>query len=157
MTKHFKGVISEKTIRVGKILILNNMRTLKNVSLGVIVLLLTSCGSVAKFPTSDVTPASEISATKKQDKNKNYVIEVTAKSLASPDRLNPAKNNYSVWIVTRDNETKNIGQLNLKNGKTATLKTSTPFDVKEIFITAEDQGNNSYPQGVEISRTTFSK
>ncbi len=157
MTKHFKGVISEKTIRVGKILILNKMKNFKNVSLGVIVLLLTSCGSVAKFPTSDVAPASVITAKKTQDKNKNYLIEVTAKSLASADRLNPPKNNYSVWIVTRDNETKNIGQLNIKNAQTATLKTSTPFDVKEIFITAEDQGNNSYPQGIEISRTTFTK
>ncbi len=133
------------------------MKTIKNVLLGVIVLLLTSCGSVAKFPTSNVAPASEITAKKKRDKNKNFVIEVTAKNLASADRLNPPKNNYSVWIVTGDNETKNIGQLINKNAQTTTLKTSTPFNVKEVFITAEDEGNNSYPQGIEISRTTFNK
>ncbi len=133
------------------------MKTYKNLLMGVIVLLLTSCGSVAKFPTSNVTPASEITARKKQDKNGNFVIEVTAKNLASADRLNPPKNNYSVWVLTGDNETSNIGQLKNKNAKTATLKTSTPFNVTEIFITAEDQGNNSYPQGVEISRTIFNK
>ncbi len=42
-----------------------------------------------------------------------------------------------------------------KNAKTATLKTSTPFDVKEIFITVEVQGDYSYPLGIEIARTSF--
>jgi hypothetical protein len=44
-----------------------------------------------------------------------------------------------------------------KNAKTASLKTSTPFVVKEIFITAEDQGDYSYPVSVEISGTSFKK
>ncbi|MEO9256962.1 MAG: hypothetical protein ABI207_01195 [Crocinitomicaceae bacterium] len=133
------------------------MKTLKNALLGTLVLLLASCGATAKFPTSTVAPASVITATKKKDKNKNYIIEVTAELLASPDRLTPPKNNYSVWIVTDNNMTQNVGQLKNKNAKTATLTTSTPFNVKEIFITAEDKGDNSYPSGVEISRTTFSK
>jgi len=133
------------------------MKIFKNLLIGAFILLLMSCGSAVKFPTSNVAPASEITATKKQDKNNNFVIEVNAKNLASADRLNPSKNNYSVWVVTDKNETKNIGQLMNKNAQTATLKTSTPFSVKEIFITAEDQGNNSYPQGIEISRTTFNK
>jgi hypothetical protein len=50
---------------------------------------------------------------------------------------------------------KNIGQLNNSNGKRTTLKTLTAFNVKEIFITAENQGDLSYPMGTEISRTTF--
>ncbi len=56
-----------------------------------------------------------------------------------------------------DNGTKNAGQLIIKNAKRASLKTSTPYDVNEIFITAEDQGDYSYPVGVEISRTSFKK
>ncbi|NJO90686.1 MAG: hypothetical protein HC831_18290 [Chloroflexia bacterium] len=50
-----------------------------------------------------------------------------------------------------------IGQLTNKNAKKAVLKTVTPFNVKEIFITAEEQGDLAYPAGVEISRTTFNK
>lgn len=123
----------------------------------VIVIFLTSCVSTAKFPVSNVVPAAEITAKKKQDRNKNYTIEVTANNLASPDRLNPPKNNYSVWILTLDNEVKNIGQLANKNAKKAVLKAVTPFDVKEVFITAEDQGDNSFPRGMEISRTNFYK
>ena len=78
-----------------------------------------------------------------------------AKNLASPNRIDPSKKNYSVWIVTENNGTKNAGQLINKNAKKATLKTSTPYKFKEIFITAEDQGDYSYPVGIEISRTAF--
>lgn len=133
------------------------MKALKSIIFVVVVLFLVSCSSTAKFPTSKVTPAAEITAKKKQDSNKNYVIYVTAENLASADRLSPPKNNYSVWIVTDNDGTKNIGQLIVKNAKKATLTATTPFKIREIFITAEDQGSNSYPSGVEISRTTFNR
>lgn len=132
------------------------MKLLVNVLSLTVILFLTSCATTAKFPVSSVTPAAEITAKKTQDSNKNYVIEVVAKNLASADRVDPSKKNYSVWFVT-DNGTKNAGQLIIKNAKRASLKTSTPYDVKEIFITAEDQGDYSYPVGVEISRTSFKK
>ncbi len=131
------------------------MKSLINLLLVSVLVFLTSCATTAKFPVSSITPAAEITAKKKQDKNNNYIIEVTAKNLASADRVDPSKKNYNVWIVTENNGTKNAGMLFNKNAKTASLKTSTPFDVKEIFITAEDQGDYSYPVGVEISRTTF--
>ncbi|WP_321519030.1 hypothetical protein [uncultured Bacteroides sp.] len=133
------------------------MKRAKNVLLIAILLFLTSCASITKFPISSTVPAAEITAKTKQDKNKNYSIEVTAKYLASPERLNPPKNNYNVWIVTEENEIKNLGMLTNKNAKTAVLKTKTPFKVVEIFITAEDQGNNSFPNGLEISRTNLKR
>ncbi|HBS85162.1 MAG TPA: hypothetical protein DEA97_01315 [Bacteroidales bacterium] len=117
--------------------------------------LMTTCVSTAKFPISKTVPAADITATKKQDDNKNYVIELTAKNLAEANRLNPQMNNYSVWIVIDNGTTKNIGQLTNKNGQKAVLVAVTPYDVKEIFITAEEKGDLSYPAGVEISRTKF--
>ncbi|MFO7674056.1 MAG: hypothetical protein R6V74_10155 [Lutibacter sp.] len=131
------------------------MKSLINLLFVTVLVLLTSCATTVKFPVSGVAPAAEITATKKQDKNNNYVIEVTAKNLASAERIDPTKKNYNVWIVTENNGTKNAGMLVNKNAKTASLKTSTPFDVKEIFITAEDQGDYSYPVGIEIARTSF--
>ncbi len=62
---------------------------------------------------------------------------------------------YIVWIVTKDNGIKNIGQLNSKNPKKSILKAVTPFHPKEIFITAENEGNVSYPSNFEISRAIF--
>lgn len=132
------------------------MKLLKSLLFMSLIAVLTSCATTTKFPLSSTVPAAEITAKVNQDKNKNYVINVIAKNLASADRLNPPKNNYSIWIVTENGTIKNIGQLTNLNAKTATLKTLTPFNVKEIFITAEDQGNLTYPNGVEISRTNFS-
>lgn len=119
------------------------------------IALITSCTSTEKFPVSNSVPAADISVKKKQDKNNNYIIEIVARNLAEASRLNPPKNNYSVWIVAENGTTKNVGQLNNKNVKQAVLKTVTPFNVKEIFITAEDQGNLNYPAGTEISRMRF--
>ena len=133
------------------------MKIIKSFSLIGVVLLMISCASTANFPVSNTVPAAEITAKKKQDKNKNYVIELTAKNLAEASRLNPPMNNYSVWIVADNGTIKNIGQLSNKNAKTAVLKAVTPFNVNEIFITAEKQGNLSYPGGIEISRMTFTK
>lgn len=133
------------------------MRTIKHLAIIGVVALMSACASTANFPVSSTVPAADITATKKHDKNKNFVIEVTAINLAEASRLNPPKNNYSVWIVVENGITKNVGQLINKNAKKATLKTTTPFNVKEIFITAEEQGNLNYPVGTEISRTTFNK
>ena len=133
------------------------MKTLKSLVIIGVAALMTSCYSTAKFPVSNTVPAAEITAKKKQDKNNNYVIELTATNLAEASRLNPPMNNYSVWIVVDNGTTKNVGQLTNENAKKVVLKAVTPFNVREIFITAEEQGNLSYPAGTEISRTTFTK
>jgi hypothetical protein len=133
------------------------MKTIKNFILIVLTVLISSCASIANFPVSSIVPAAEIKAKKKQDQNSNYIIELTAENLAEASRLNPPMNNYSVWITVESGGIKNIGQLSNKNAKTAVLKSLTPFNVMEIFITAEKQGNLTYPEGVEISRTKFYK
>lgn len=79
------------------------MKTIKLISLGMILFLIMSCNTAVKFPVSDVVPSAQISATQKKDKNKNYDIKVTARHLANPNRLNPPKNYYVVWIVTENN------------------------------------------------------
>ncbi|MFY8025479.1 MAG: hypothetical protein ACOVNO_09025 [Sediminibacterium sp.] len=114
-----------------------------------------SCATTAKFPVSSVVPAAEISAKKSTDDNKNNTLEITARNLASPDRLIPAGTNYSIWVVSKGQGTKNVGQLLVTNGDKATFKTTTAFDFDEVFITVENQSDLSYPTGVEISRTKF--
>jgi hypothetical protein len=134
-----------------------NTRALIPFSVIAIAMLALGCANSAKFPVSTITPAAEISATKSKDRNNNYVIEVSTKNMASADRLSPSMNNYSVWLVTDNDGTKNLGQLDNKNGKNASLKATTPFNGKEIYITAEPKGDNTYPSGIEISRGTFKK
>lgn len=128
------------------------MKTVKSLVIVCVLALITSCSSTLKFPISNDAPAADITAKIKKDKYDNFQIEVVAKNLADASRLNPPKNNYSVWVVAENGEIKNIGQLTQKNAKKAVLETSTPFTVEEIFITAENQGNLNAPSGKEISR-----
>jgi len=130
---------------------------MRNTSLLALILFFTSCASSVKFPTSEVTPAADISASKMEDKNGNFKITITAKNLASADRLNPPQSVYVVWIITETEGTRSIGRLTNKNVKTATIETLTPFAFNEIFITAEGQSEISYPSGVEITRAKFKK
>lgn len=119
----------------------------------IVVLLLSSCATTAKFPVSEIAPASDIRATKKTDANENITLEIIAKNLASPERLNPAGKVYSIWVVTNEYGVKNVGQLIVDNGSKSKFKTVTPFDFSEVFITVENDGNLKYPTGAEISRT----
>lgn len=114
--------------------------------------LITSCGNTTRFPVSSFAPAADIKAKTKVDKNNNHVITVTAKNLASPERVDPSRNAYVIWIKTEDNKVMNLGQLRNDNAQTASLTTVTPYDPKEIFITLEEQGSVSSPSGTEISR-----
>ena len=119
--------------------------------------LLAGCATSAKFPISTVAPAAVITAKKTVDKNKNYVIELVALHLSSADRLNPPKDHYSVWIVTEQNEYKNLGQIMNVNAKRGYFKTLSPFNPQVIILTAEDEGNRPMPAGIEIARASFKK
>ena len=131
------------------------MKIMKNVLLSIVLMFqMTSCAAVIKFPVSSLEPTAEITAQIKKDKQNNYVISITANYLASVERLSPPKKTYVVWIVTK-NGISNIGQMKSKNAKKSTLETLTSFEPQEIFITAEDEGNVTYPTGMEISRAVL--
>jgi U3 small nucleolar ribonucleoprotein component len=134
------------------------MNPMKKILISTVMLfLMTSCATITKFPVSNVEPAADISAKIKKDKQNNYEITITAKYLASADRLTPPKNTYVVWIVTKENGVNNCGLLKNENAKTNSLKTLTSFEPMEIFITAEDEGNVTTPNGIEISRAVLNK
>lgn len=129
------------------------MKLMKNILILTVVVMLSACSSKANFPVSSTTPAADMTAKKSVDKQKNYVLEINAKNLANAERLNPPGSNYSVWIRTKEHGVRNVGQLNVSNAKKTSFKTLTPFDFDEVFITVENQGDLTYPRGVEISRT----
>jgi hypothetical protein len=113
--------------------------------------MITACGKTTRFPVSAYAPAADIKAKTKIDKNNNHVITVTAKNLANADRIDSGST-YVLWMETKNNEVKNLGQLENKNAETASLTTVTPFEPKEFFITLENSGSVSSPSGKEISR-----
>jgi hypothetical protein len=134
-------------------------RKLLFVLTGVMVLFyFSSCARKISFLTSSVVPAAEGTVKVNKDKNKNYHIQISLSNLAEPNRLQPSKNTYVVWMETDDNAVKNIGQINTSTGflskkLKASFETVTPVKPTKIFLTAEDDANVQYP-GMQVVLTT---
>lgn len=117
-----------------------------------------SCARKANFQTSSVVPAAQGKVKVKNDNNSNYGIKISIINLAEPDRLQPPKNTYVVWMQTASNGTKNIGQINSSTGflsskLKASFETVSSFKPIKIFITAENDAAIQYP-GMEIILST---
>ncbi len=118
-----------------------------------------SCATKEKFQTSAVVPAARGEIKVKKDKNDNYRISVSLSNLAEPGRLQPPKKTYVIWMVTsKDNYTKNIGQINSSTGflsgkLRASFNTVTAFKPIKVFISAEDDGNTQYPGNLIVLET----
>jgi hypothetical protein len=118
----------------------------------------TSCSKKMHFSSSSVVPAAVGTVKIKSDKNKNHTVDVSVSNLAPASQLTPSKKVYVVWIVTQENQYKNIGQLNSSSGflskaLKASLTAVTPFTPVSVFITAENEGDVEYP-GMTVVLTT---
>jgi len=124
----------------------------------VTILLVSSCSRKVNFQTSSVVPAARGNVKISRDSNKNYVIKLHLSDLAGVDRLQMDKESYVIWMVTDNEERKNIGLLNsssgmLSNKLKADFETSSATRPVQIFITAEEDASIQYP-GSRIILTT---
>ena len=126
----------------------------KKIFLGAFTLLfLISSESQAKkirFQTSTVVPAARGYVKVNKDHNNNFHIQISISDLSEVHRLQPTKETYVVWMVTDQEISKNIGQLNssksfLSKKLKATFETVSSFNPVKIFITAEDNADIQYP------------
>jgi hypothetical protein len=111
---------------------------------------ITSCSQKMRFAKSLVVPGAEGTVKVKKDNNSNYNVHVNVLHLAHPKDLQQPKKTYVVWMKSKDNAIKNIGQIKTASGfwsKTlkASLSTTTSFAPASFFITAEDIGEISTP------------
>lgn len=123
---------------------------MKKIMMGLVLIYIYSCNSGVYFPVSQITPSSVIKTKAKKDKFSNTAISVVATNLT--DQFSDPKKVYVVWITSKNNGIRNLGELKKKNRKRSTLKTLTAFEPVEIFITAEKEGDIISPSGIEISR-----
>lgn len=103
-------------------------------------------------------PAANGTVKVKKDNNNNYGIKISLTNLAAPNRLQPSKNTYVVWMQTANNGTKNIGQINTSTGflsskLKSSFETVSSFKPVKIFITAEDDAGIQYP-GMQVVLST---
>jgi len=122
------------------------------------ILSFTSCAIKAPFLNSSVVPAAEGYVKMKIDKNKNYLIKIEIVNLAPPDRLQPPKNAYVVWMDDGSNNIKNMGQIKssssfMSKALKGSFQNISSFRPIKIFITAESEANIQYPSN-EVVLTT---
>ena len=111
-----------------------------------------------KFQTSTVVPAARGYAKVTRDKNRNYEIKIQIRDLAEVTRLSPSKLTYIVWMVTDEEITKNMGQINsttslFSKKLKASFETVSSFTPAKLFITAEDDPSRQYP-GTQVVIST---
>ncbi len=134
---------------------------MKEIFLGVIALAVVQLSAQAQkvhFKTSSIVPAAEGTVKVSTNKDKGYNIRINILHLAGPQRLQPASKTYIVWMDTEQNSTKNLGEMQSKDGflskaLKAHLTTTTPFKPTRIFITAEDVAAVSNPHGQQVLTT----
>ncbi len=117
-----------------------------------------SCAKKINFQSSSLVPAARGEVKVKKDNNNNYGIHISLNKLAEPNRLQPPKTMYVVWMETADNVTKNIGQINSSTGflsskLKASFETVSATKPTKIFLTAEDDAGIQYP-GTQMVLTT---
>lgn len=123
-----------------------------------LIFLLASCSTKLRFSTSSVIPAAQGSVKYKKDKNGNYAVRVKLINLSDPERLQPSRRTYVVWMETNRNGVKNLGQLKSSSGlfsstMKGSLSTVSSFRPDGFFITAEDYPDIQYPGQVVVLRT----
>jgi hypothetical protein len=114
----------------------------------------TSCSKKIQFENSNIVPAARGDVTVKKDKNNNYNIKLEISYLAEPERLQPPKKYYVVWLSSNENQIPlNIGQIvgtSKLHVKFETVSSSKP---KRIFVTAEDDVTTQYPSRYVVLET----
>ncbi len=133
----------------------NNIQSsfLKLIFISIILFFISSCGTTVDFPVSDYLPAADVKAKIKKDENNICEVTVKADHLAEPERLNPPKKRYIVWIIDVDGDKHKIGELEPDKSKEAKLNTMTPFEPVQLFITAEKRKNPDWPSTYIIFRS----
>ena len=73
--------------------------------------------------------------------------------LANPERLNPPRKHYVVWISSDRDKSINLGMLVSNNKNNASLKSVSSSKPIQIFVTAEDAGDVKWPGNQELFRS----
>ncbi|MGB3006109.1 MAG: hypothetical protein WBC06_06355 [Chitinophagaceae bacterium] len=125
-----------------------------------LLFLFNSCSKKIAFQSSSVVPAAEGTVKVTKDNNSNYVIRLELSNLAEPEKLQPSKQTYVVWMETDQERAKNLGQINsstslLSKRLKASFETVSSVKPSKIFITAEDDATVQYPGMLVLTTNNF--
>ena len=101
---------------------------------------------------SDLVPSATGKVDVDEDDNGNRVLKVRVYHLVDPERLNPARSGYMVWIEPKDKDPEPLGMLKVDKDWKGELEGVTPHRSFSVFVTAEESPKPDRPEGTEILR-----
>ena len=115
---------------------------------------LIACAKKIPFQNSSQVPAARGNVTYSKDKNNNYQIQLHISYLAEPNRLQPPKTTYVVWMESDQSSNPiNLGQIVGTSKLKIKFETVSSSKPKRIFITAEDDPAIRYPGSYLVLET----
>jgi hypothetical protein len=119
-----------------------------------LVFTLMGCAKKIPFQTSAQVPAARGNVSYSKDKNNNYEIKLQISYLAEPNRLQPPKTAYVVWLESDQSSNPiNLGQIVGTSKLKIKFETVSSSKPKRIFITAEDDPSIHYPGSYLVLET----
>lgn len=113
------------------------------------------------FQTSTIVPSAKGFVKVSKDQNNNYLTKIELNNLDDAGKLQPAKKAYVVWLVTKEDITRNVGEIKSSSSATSTnskssfetLSSNKPI---KIFITAENDANvKTYGNQIVLTTDQF--
>jgi predicted small lipoprotein YifL len=121
-----------------------------------LIFTLAGCAKKIPFQTSAQVPAARGNITYSKDKNNNYNIKLEISYLAEPNRLQPAKAAYVVWLESDQSSNPiNLGQIVGTSKLKIKFETVSSSKPKRIFVTAEDDPTIHYPGSYLVLETSY--
>lgn len=133
----------------------NNSKTISLLGLlFVFTLFFGACSKQLKFENSTLVPAARGDVSVKKDQNNNYRIRLNISFLAEPERLQPSKKYYVVWLLSEKNQIPmNIGQIVGTSKLHSRFETVSSSKPNRILVTAEDNASTTFPSETIVLQT----
>jgi hypothetical protein len=122
-------------------------------SLSLLLLLCLGCaGRTVALKSTDTAPAAQGELRVEKGDNGNTEVQLDVKHLAPAPRIESDAAQYVVWIEPTNGSTppQNVGALSTDDDLRARLRTVTPFEKFDLFVTAERAGDASRPTGPRV-------
>jgi hypothetical protein len=103
-----------------------------------------------------VPAATGVVKAQKAKENGNIKLAIKVDHLATPSSLTPSANSYLVWIRPNGGEAFKQGAIGVDKNLSGELKLETVSKDFDVFITAEQSDNVTFPSNVQVLRTHVS-
>jgi hypothetical protein len=134
---------------------------IRSIAICVLVVTASACASKQTTPLTPTpqNPAAKGEVETRRTENNNTELDVEVKFMAPPQNVARDATVYVVWAkpLTPDAPPQNVGALVVKKDRTGSLKTKTPHERFDLFVTPEPKGNVTQPSHEPVMKAKVTR